>query len=227
MAWEVETPIKQMAPLKVLGPDGVPPIFYQNYWQLIGNDVTQSILSFLNIATLPTYLNHTFMTLIPKVKSPELISEYRPISLYNVLCKIFSKVMENRLKKVLPSIITEHQSTFTKSRLIFNNILVAFETLHSMQKHKENDDYMTIKLDISKASNMVKWSYLEVVMRKMCFGEQWIELMMVCVKTVTYSILVNREPKGLITPTRGIHQGDPLSSFLFLLCIEGLHGLVS
>ena len=61
----------------------------------------------------------------------------------------------------------------------------------------------------------------------MCFGEQWIELMMVCVKTITYSILVNREPKGLITPTRGIHQGDPLSSFLFLLCIEGLHGLVS
>ena len=96
-----------------------------------------------------------------------------------------------------------------------------------MQKHKENDDYMTIKLDISKAYNMVKWSYLEVVMRKMCFGEQWIELMMVCIKTVTYSILVNREPKGLITPTRGIHQGDPLSSFLFLLCIEGLHGLVS
>ena len=99
MAWEVETPIKQMAPLKVLGPDGIPPIFYQNYWQLIGNDVTQSILSFLNIATLPTYLNHTFMTLIPKVKSPELISEYRPISLYNVLCKIFSKVMEIDLKK--------------------------------------------------------------------------------------------------------------------------------
>ena len=63
-------------------------------------------------------------------------------------------------------------------------------------------------------------------MRKMGFNERWIGLIMVCVKTVTYSIMVNSEPQGLIHPTRGIRQGDPLSPFLFLLCIEGLHGLI-
>ena len=63
-------------------------------------------------------------------------------------------------------------------------------------------------------------------MRKMGFCEQWIGLIMVCVKTITYSILVNGEPKGLIHPSRSLRQGDPLSPFIFLLCTEGLHGLI-
>ena len=63
-------------------------------------------------------------------------------------------------------------------------------------------------------------------MRKMGFNERWINLTMICVKTVTYSVLVNGEPRGLIHPSRGIRQGDPLSPSLFLLCIEGLNGLI-
>ena len=78
-----------MAPLKELGPDGMPPLFYQHYWELVGKDITNSVLSFLNSATLPKHLNHTFITLIPKVKNPELVSQFRPISLCNVLYKIF------------------------------------------------------------------------------------------------------------------------------------------
>lgn len=64
-------------------------------------------------------------------------------------------------------------------------------------------------------------------MRKLGFEDRWINLMMVCVKLISYSILVNGEPKGLIKPTRGIRQGDPLSLFLFLKCTEGLHSLIS
>ena len=216
-----------MAPLKALGLDGMPPLYYQNYWQLFGNDVTQSILNFLNTATLPSHLNHTYVTLIPKVKSPKLISDYRLISLCNVLYKIFSMVLANRLKMVPPNIITEHQSAFTKSKLIIDNILVAFKTLHSMQKHKGKDDYMATKLDMRNAYDRVEWSYLEAVMKKMGFGEQWIKLMMVYVKTVTYSTPINGQLKGLINPTHSIRQGDPFPPFPFLLCTEGLHGLIS
>ena len=129
---EVKWAINQMAPLKALGPDGMPPLFYQHYWNLIGHDISKFVLHYLNSTTLPDHLNHTFITLIPKKKNPKVASEFRPISLCNVLYKIFSKVLANRLKKILPNIIIENQSAFTKSRLISDNILVAFESLHSM-----------------------------------------------------------------------------------------------
>jgi len=66
MAWEVQQAIKQMAPLKAPSPDGMPPFFYQHYWDLIGDDITLSILNFLHTASLLEHLNHIFITLIPK-----------------------------------------------------------------------------------------------------------------------------------------------------------------
>ena len=88
-----------MASLKAPGPDSMPLIFYQNYWGLVGDDVTKTILSYLNSVTLPHPLNHTFVTLVPKIKNPIAVFDYRLISLCNVLYKIFSKVLANRLKK--------------------------------------------------------------------------------------------------------------------------------
>ena len=196
MEWEVQAALKQMAPLKSLGPDGMPSLFYQHYWDLVGGDEINSILSFLNTATLPEPLNHAFLTLIPKIKNPISMSDYRSVSLCNVLYKIFSKVLANRLKRILTSIIIEHQSAFTKNCLILDNILVAFENLHSMNIHKSSKHgYMAIKLDMSKAYDRVKWFFLEITMRKLGFNERWITLMMICVKTISYSVLVNGEPK--------------------------------
>ena len=97
-----------MAPFKSPDMDGMPPLFYQNYWSLVCSDVIEAILHYLNIGSLPSALGHSFITLIPKVKNPEYVSQYQPISLSNVLYRVFSKVLANRLKKILPHIISEH-----------------------------------------------------------------------------------------------------------------------
>ena len=208
--WEVVQALKQMASMKAPGQDGMPPLFFQHFWPMIEGDVTHSVLSWLNSGTLLHPVNHTFITLIPKKKNPSCVLDYCPISLCNVLYKIFSKVLANRLKKILNNIITEHQSTFAKGRLITDNILIAFETLHIMKHYNSGSNgFMALKLDMSKAYDRVEWVFLENVMRKMGFCEQWMGLIMVCVKTVTYSILVNGEPKGLIHPSRSLRQGDP------------------
>jgi hypothetical protein len=85
---------------------------------------------------------------------------------------------------------------------------------------------MAVKLDMSKAYDRVEWAFLEKMMQKLGFSEQWINLIMKCVSTVSYSMLINGQSMGQIIPSRWLRQGDPLSPYLFLLCVEALSALI-
>ena len=111
------------------------------------------------------------MGLIPKVHNPSSLSQFCPISLYNVLYKIASKVIAICLKEVLPEIISEEQSTFVPGRLIIDNIMSAYECLHFMKKNKEKFHISrALKLDMTKAYHSVEWSYLQEIMEKFGFA---------------------------------------------------------
>ena len=227
MKAKVDIALSQMDALKSPGLDGMPPLFFQHFWPVIGDEVANAVLTCLNTGSIPSSINQTHITLIPKVKSPERVSEYRPIALCNILYKLISKVIANRLKTILPSIISETQSAFQSSKAISDNILIAFETLHHMKNQKSKKlGFMAMKLDMSKAYDWVEWSYLVKIMEKLGFCEKWVSLVYKCISMVSYSILVNGEPRGDIRPSRGIRQGDPLSPYLFLLCSEGLNRML-
>ena len=206
----------------------MPPVFYQTYWSNIGMDISQAALSCLNLGSILKSINHTLITLIPKVKNLERVTEYRPISLCNVIYKILSKVIANRLKPILNNIISETLSAFTGKRLITDNILIAFESLHHLKRQcSGGSGFMALKLDMSKAYNWVKWIFLEKILLKMGFQASWVGLIVECITTVSYSILMNGEPKGLIQPSRGLRQGDPFSPYLLLFCAKGLNALIT
>jgi hypothetical protein len=132
VAEEIDRALAQMHPLKSLGPNGFRVSFFQQHWGIIGEKVRRAILDFLNGGSFDPVINETFITLIAKTPTASSVGEYLPISLCNVLYKFIEKVLANRLKKVLPSIISHNQSAFIPGRLITDNVLVAYKALHSM-----------------------------------------------------------------------------------------------
>ena len=104
---------------------------------------------------------------------------------------------------------------------------MAYEILHQIRnKRKGKVGQMAVKLDISKAYDRLEWGFLRSIMLKLGLDCRWINMAMEIVTTASYLVLINWEPKVFITPTRGIKQGDPLSPYLYLLCMEGLSTLL-
>lgn len=133
---EVTQALSQMSPLKSLGPDGYPAVFFHKYWHIIGNDISSCVLEFLNNNRLPARLNFTFIVLIPKVSTPKLIRQFLPISLCNVVHKIGSKMIANCMKPFLNDVISPTQSAFIPRRFIILRLIIllnaALEAIHSI-----------------------------------------------------------------------------------------------
>ncbi|KAK1632760.1 hypothetical protein QYE76_007075 [Lolium multiflorum] len=155
-AAEVKEALESIGDLKAPGVDGLPSIFYKKSWDIVGEKVTAEVIEVLNGGPMPEGWNDTCVVLIPKTKNPESMKDLRPISLCNVVYKLVSKVLANRLKQVLPEIISPNQSAFVPGRLIMDNILLAYECTHYM-KNKRNgrEGFAAVKLDMSKAYDRV------------------------------------------------------------------------
>lgn len=154
---EIKEVVFSMNPLGSRGPDRFIAAFYQNHWNTVGLGVCGAILEALNHGRWSQGLNDTYIALIPKTKKASKVSEFRSNSLCNVFYEIIAKVLANRCKSILPYLISQTQSVFVPSRLITDNVIVAFESLHTIKtKMKGNDCFMVLKLDLSKAYDRVE-----------------------------------------------------------------------
>lgn len=140
--------------------------------------------------------------------------------------KIITKALVNRIKVVLPHITSNTQTSFVPGRQITNNIVIVQEVIHTMRKKQGAKGYMAIKIDFEKAYDRLKWSFIRDTLNELNFPMLMNEVIMECVSSPTMRILRNGKKTDSFTPTRGIRQGDPLSPYLFVLCMERLNQVI-
>jgi hypothetical protein len=206
------------------GPDGISFGFIKDFWDMLKEDIMRFLVEFHRNGKLIKGINSTFIALIPKVDNSQHLNDFRPISLVGSMYKILAKILANRLRVVIGSLISDSQSAFIKGRQILDGILVANEVVDEARKCKK--ELIMFKVDFEKAYDSIDWNYLDDVMVRMGFPTLWRKWIKECIGSATTSVLVNGFPTNEFALGRGLRQGYPLSPFLFLLAAEEFHVLM-
>ena len=177
------------------GPDGFPLALWSFCWDFVKEEVMGFFREFVQHNQFVKSLNATFLVLVPKGSTVKDLKDLRPISLVGSLYKILSKVLANRIKRVMRFIISQSQNAFVEERQILDAVLIANEAVDSILRKKEKG--ILCKLDIEKDYGRIRWDFLLQTLESMGFGSKWIRWINWCIFTASFSVLFNGSPTGL------------------------------
>ncbi|KAJ9563283.1 hypothetical protein OSB04_008443 [Centaurea solstitialis] len=189
------------------GPDGYTSKFFKAAWNVVGKDLQIAVHNFFYSGRLLKEINHTLLCFIPKVPNASRVNDFRPISCCNVLYKVISKVIAERMKPYLSQLIGPEQSAFIPGRRISDNILMAHELVAGYQRHSGRPR-CAFKIDLRKAYDTVDWRFLLGMIRGFGFHPvfcKWIDQML---HTSSFSIVLNGETSGFFEGARGLRQAS-------------------
>ena len=194
---------------------------FRNLGTFLKHDLCNAMVYFLEGGVMPKSVNSTILALIPKCDNPETFADFRPISLCNFLYKIFSKLLARRLGAILPNLISEQQHGFVRGRQIGDCISISQEMVDDLDRVVRGKN-MVMKLDMMKAYDRLEWDFLFKVLDCFDFSQKFISLITSCLSNQFFSVKLHGELFGFFQNSRGLRQGDPLSSSLFISVEEVL-----
>ena len=145
---EVEVSLWSVKPFKAPCPDGYHAGFYQRNWHIVKDSVVKLVAKIFESRSMPSHLNKTLITLIPKCPGADCLSLFRPISLCNTIYKLVTKVLVNRIRPMLNNLVSPLQTAFVPGRKGMDNMIIVQELIHTMKQKKEKQGYMAIKVDL-------------------------------------------------------------------------------
>jgi hypothetical protein len=216
---EVCMVLKNMNNLKSPGTDGFNAEFFKVFWGRLGHMVVRALNASYRAGRLTPTQRQGIIICIPKGdKAREFIKNWRPISLLNVLYKIGSACIARRIKNVLPLLISEDQTGFISGRYIGDNIRLLYDMIDYL--NKTNKPGLLFNIDMEKAFDSLNWGFMQKVLKSFGFGEsirKWIEVFYNDIKS---TVIVNGCASTWFNINRGCRQGDPISPYIFVLCVE-------
>ena len=211
---EIKDALWSMKAYKAPGPDGLHAGFFQRFWLVVGDSVLEEVMDVFTKRRVPEFMNKTHIVLIPKIQGPEVIGNYRPISLCNTIYKIITKVIVARVRPLLDKLISPYQAAFIPGRRGVDNTIIAQELIHTIGRTKGKRGYMAIKIDLAKAYDKIEWGFIREMLINFNFPNRLSDLILSCVTSVSTSLLFNGGSLEPFKPSRGIRQGDPISPYL-------------
>ena len=202
------------------GPDGIPFFFYQHFWEVIKVDLIAMFNDFHKGELDIHRLNFAMLSLIPKEPDATSMKKFRPISLLNCSFKIFTKVLTNKLTRILQRLIASNQSAFLKGRYILESVVTAHEVVHSVHSGKKQG--LVLKLDYEKAFDKVDLGFLLDLLKKRGFGDTWINWIQQITHNGSVGVKINNTESDFFLAGKGLRQGDPISPLLFNLVVDVL-----
>ena len=217
--------LKSMANNKSPGSDGFTVEFFKFFWKDIGELLIRSINYGYEKGELSIAQKEGIITCIPKGEKPkQYLKNWRPISLLNVSYKIASACIANRLKTVLPSVINIDQTGFLSGRYIGENIRTLYDLMAYTEKN--NIPALLLLIDFEKAFDSIAWPFIHKVLNFFNFGESIKKWISVFYNKIKSCVTVNGHLSTWFQLGRGCRQGDPLSPYIFILCVEILAHLI-
>lgn len=215
---EIRSALFALPKNKTPGPDGFTVEFFTSAWDLVGSDVISAVKCFFTTSVLPRQVNATVISLIPKVPAADKLSDFRPISLCNTVYKVISKIIAARLQELTPKIVQRNQVGFVKGRILSENVL-ASELVSDFNK-EGNVTRGCLQIDITKAYDNVDWWFLFNILEAFEIPSNLQNWIRECVSSPHYSIALNEELAGFFPGKKGLRQGDPISSSLFVIVMD-------